>query len=103
MGISIETIGSITQKHFIFYEMLHFQHKGFESQNDSRTLDFAICLFRQSMHYAERTIYCQHVHSNVQFRQFPDDLHGFQRYGNDALDQFQRIFRVVHGVGSPNR
>ena len=43
MGISIETIGYITQKHFIFYWMLHFQRKGFESQNDSRTLDFAIC------------------------------------------------------------
>ena len=48
MGISIETIGCITQKHFIFYWMLHFQHKRF--QNDSRTLDFTICLFRQSLH-----------------------------------------------------
>lgn len=63
---------------------------------NSRTLDFAICLFRQSLYRAKCTIHCQHIRSNFQFRQIPDDLHGFQRYSNDTLYQFQWIFQIIH-------
>lgn len=41
---------------------------------------------------------CQPIHSNIQCWQIPDDLLGFQRYGNGALQPLQWVFRVVLGV-----
>ena len=40
--------------------------------------------------------------SDIQFWQIPDDFHGFQRYGNDALYQLQRVFRVVYSMDRPS-
>ena len=30
-----------------------------------------------------------------------DDLHGFQADGDDAHEEFQRVFGVVHGLDGP--